>query len=295
MGWNGSGSARYSKHKKSSKKETKRLAFVKGKVFLLSMLTLVIAVISFLLFSKYFSNDINLDTPNENSINSTKQIKRSKPKTQTYKKPIATKNINAVEIPKDPDKKEPKLLTNVITNAPGRRVPRPVRVIKDEDNRQIAQPIFQAMSDNHLEQLVNYQPGETFLSIVSPAEIARDFMAHCADKIEIYSDDSPEVAERKRVYAQVREDIKKEILAGGDLEEMIIDAKRTLDKIANMRNEYINYLKEEEENGANDDELDDLATAASTLLKEHGANPILSPRQQLKLWEKQINQTLNGN
>ena len=292
MGWNGSGSARYSKHKKSSKEETKRLAFVKGKVFLLSMPILVLGVISFLLFSKY---DVNWDTPRENSINPTKQTKRSKPKSQPYKKQISAKNINTVEIPKPRDKKEPKLLTNVITNVPGRRVPRPVRVIKDDDNKQIVQPIFTAMSDNHLEQLVNYQPGEAFLSIVSPAEVARDFMSHCADKIEIYPDDSPEVAERKRVYAQVREDIKKEILAGGDLEEMIIDARRTLDKISNMRNEYMNYLREEEENGANDDDLDDLATAASTLLKEHGANPILSPRQQLKLWEKQINQTLNGN
>ena len=194
------------------------------------------------------------------------------------------------------DEKGRPLLTNIIKNVPGRRTPRPVRVIRHDrigpDGKVIEPPppLFEAMSDNHLEQLVNYQPGETYLSIVSPADIAEDFKKHVADKIEILPTDTPETAARKEAYIKVRDQILKDIRDGGDLEQMIIEAKRTLDKVASMRMEYMNMLKEAKDGGASDDDLDDLATAATMLLKEHGANPILSPRQEEKFWEEKENE-----
>lgn len=210
------------------------------------------------------------------------------PKAVEEKKEEATK-------PKVDEKGRP-LLTNIIKNVPGRRTPRPVRVIRHDrigpDGKVIKPPppLFEAMSDNHLEQLVNYQPGETYLSIVSPADIAEDFKKHVADKIEILPTDTPEAAARKEAYIKVREQILKDIRDGGDLEQMIIEAKRTLDKVAAMRMEYMNMLKEAKDGGASDDDLDDIATAATMLLKEHGANPILSPRQEEKFWEEKANE-----
>lgn len=187
------------------------------------------------------------------------------------------------------DEKGRPLLTNIIKNVPGRRTPRPVRIIKyDDGNRHSPPPLFEAMSDNHLEQLVNYQPGEAYLSIVSPADIAEDFKKHVADKIEILPTDSPEAVARKEAYIKVREQILRDIRAGADLEEMIVEAKRTLQKVASMRQEYMKMLDEAKKNGATDDDLDDIATAATMLLKEHGANPILSPRQEEKFWDDQI-------
>lgn len=203
-------------------------------------------------------------------------------------KPAAAPTDDDDSIPVD-ERGRP-LLTNILKNVPGRRTPRPVRIISSSGGTSGKTPIFHTMSDNHLEQLVNYQPGERFLAVVSPAEIAHDFMVHVADKIEISPDDSPEVVERKRRYVEVREDIKKAIREGEDLEEMIVEARRTLDKIASMREEYIRALDEAEKEGASDEELDDLATAATMLLKEHGANPILSPNQQMKIWEEQVEQ-----
>ena len=185
-----------------------------------------------------------------------------------------------------PTEKEPELLTNIKKNVQGRRTPRPVKVIipgrlgADGKPVEAPPPLFKAMSDNHLEQLVNYQPGERFLAIVEPAQIARDFKEHMNDPIEILPEDTPAQAERKRNYIEVRKAIIEELHRGADLEEMIVEARRTLDKIANMRDQYAKALEEERAAGTSDDDLDDLASAASMLLKEHGANPILSPRQQ---------------
>ncbi len=182
--------------------------------------------------------------------------------------------------------KDPPLLTNIKENVHGRRTPRPVKVIasgqidKDGNPVEPPKPLFEAMGDNHIEQLVNYQPGERFLAIVEPAQIARDFKAHMDDPIVISPDDPPEVAERKRNYMEVRKAIIEDMRKGADLEEMILEARRTLDKIARMREQYAAILAEERKAGTSDDDLDDLASAASALLKQHGANPILSPRQE---------------
>ena len=211
--------------------------------------------------------------------------KEAAPKVVPTPKPEAAPSPETKTVDR-PAEKEPELLTNIKKNVHGRRTPRPVKVVvpgrlgADGKPVEVPPPLFKTMGDNHLEQLVNYQPGERFLAIVEPAQIARDFMEHMNDPIEILPEDTPAQAERKRNYIEVRKAIIEELRRGADLEEMIIEARRTLDKIANMRDQYAKALEEEQAAGTSDDDLDDLASAASMLLKEHGANPILSPRQQ---------------
>lgn len=195
---------------------------------------------------------------------------------------------------------EEQILTNIRENVPGRRTPRPTRIVKlgkiGKDGQPVEPPppLFKSMGDNHIEQLVNFQPGERFLAIVEPAQIARDFKAHMDEPIEILPEDTPEQAERKRNYIRVRDLIVEDLRNGADLEEMIVEARRTLDKIAAMREEYMKALEEQRANGVSDDDLDDLATAASMLLKEHGANPILSPRQEDAEMTRRENESLNA-
>lgn len=174
-----------------------------------------------------------------------------------------------------------------------RHAARSNRVVRVGAHRNYPKPLFSAISDCQIEDLVNYQPGVKYISHLTPAELAKDFMAHITDKVEISPDDPPEVAERKRRYAEVRKGIIQDIRNGASLEEMIAEARETLDKVERMRTNFINALNESQDNGATDDELDDLATAATQLLKEHGANPILSPRQQIEAYEESLRESLN--
>ena len=173
-----------------------------------------------------------------------------------------------------------------------RRGARSNRVVRVGAHRNYPKPLFSAISDCQIEDLVNYQPGVKYISHLTPAELAKDFMAHITDKVEISPDDPPDIAERKRRYAEVRKGIIQDIRNGASLEEMIAEARETLDKVERMRTNFINAIDESQDNGATDDELDDLATAATQLLKEHGANPILSPRQQIEAYEESLRESL---
>lgn len=250
----------------------------------LSLWSLAISVVFFTIICLYFISAHNFTF----QPNTPKNEKRQNSKSSLRNFSKSTNNIQQCIIKQANKeyKKEPALLTNIQKNVPGRRTPRPTRVImygrvdKDGKVAKPSPPLFKAIGDNHIEQLVNYMPGERFLSIVEPAQIARDFIAHMNEPIEIHPDDTPDQIKRKKNYIEVRNALIKELKSGADLEKLIIEARQTLDKVASLRELYINELSVAQQNGASDDDLDDLATAASTLLRQHGANPILSPRQE---------------
>ena len=157
---------------------------------------------------------------------------------------------------------------------------------------------FKNPSENFLAQQIL---GEVGLPSSAPRELPsgliRNMKEHLRDPIEISPDDSPEAVQMKKDMIELKAEIAARIDAGEDLETLLDGVRKEIDYFANMREGYLDGLKQLEKSGATDEELADYVNAANKILGENNATKIKMPmsiqRKMLKAKLKAIREGRN--
>ena len=140
-------------------------------------------------------------------------------------------------------------------------------------------PLFKFQSENEIAAIIDAVPGER--RMISPnyydPEFIDDFESSLPVPIEIKDTDLPHEKELKKAVAAVKDEIAVRVGKGEKLADILTDAKRELERLA----EYKETLKDELDTivrGAkgeiSSDDVIDYVKAANKMLEENGINPV---------------------
>ena len=217
----------------------------------------------------------------------------AKPKAAKPESKPAAKHAAPVEAPKpkEPPKDEPKpVVTNFVNNVwrdeKGRPHYQVARVIRPGQNTVIngkpwmpEKPVFHHPSEVELDVLLSRKPGERIFGDVNWKAFERDLPLALAQKIDILPDDTPEVAERKRIVAEAKQELLEAIKAGENPMEILKTSRDEVNRLADLRDNLLSKVAELKQEGASEEEIEDAVKAANTMLKEYNIDkPILSPK-----------------
>lgn len=151
--------------------------------------------------------------------------------------------------------------------------------------------LYTTFSENYVASLLRHRPGVRIVGGILPANFDEEFKAHIADPI--YND--PEDTEEDREIRAQMQELKKEMagmIADGETPtDIILDARKELNKIADYRADASKELARLKREGASDDEIDDFIAAANVMMERYGAMKFL-PRDyfdKIRLQKEQEN------
>lgn len=137
--------------------------------------------------------------------------------------------------------------------------------------------LFVHDSECVIDDLLTNEPGLRIYGSFDPDSFDQDFANAIVSKIEIDENDSEEEVERKRMVIEAKETIKEAIRAGERPSDLIIEARRDINKLADMRDNYVSILAEMQNDGASEQEIEDYYEAVNKKFAEHQIPTLLSP------------------
>lgn len=129
---------------------------------------------------------------------------------------------------------------------------------------------FKNISDNELARLISIKPGDDFIDAPLPRDFDQRFTESLLSPIQITEDDTPEKAELKRQVIEARKILIDAVKRGESPREIVIEEGKRLRKMMQIKDNYERIIREEIANGATDQDIRDIATAANQLLEKEG-------------------------
>ena len=171
-------------------------------------------------------------------------------------------------------------ITTVVQSASTTRLENASRLGTFYPNNKRNRPkkLFKHYSENYIAGLLRAKPGMTVVGTTLPPNFDDDFKKSLSEPIKIEKDDSPEDIEIKEMMKSIKESAKKIINDGGSIRETILEERKYLQKIAEMRHTLQKEVSRKRREGASEQELSETIESANQIMREYGGLEIkLSP------------------
>jgi len=134
--------------------------------------------------------------------------------------------------------------------------------------------LYSTFAENYIVGLMRTKPGFTVVGTRLPANFDEQFKARIADPVGYADDDTEEDrAIRERMVAFKR--AAAEMIADGKTPtEIVLEERREMNRIADMRNCYLREIGQMRKNGASQEEIDLTVEAANKILGQNGGTHI---------------------
>jgi len=151
--------------------------------------------------------------------------------------------------------------------------------------------IFKHPSENIIAGLLSVKPGNMLVGTPRyNGKIIEDFSKSLFDPIEISPDDSDEDKELKRLVQEAKENLRAEMNAGKDIEQILMDERAECQRLAQYKQTLKRSVYEEmRKDDVTEADIEDYVQAANKLLEQKGIAPLeLGPISRVKLKKKEI-------
>ena len=142
--------------------------------------------------------------------------------------------------------------------------------------------LYKTFSENYVVGLMRVQNGMPIVGGRLPRNFDEEFKAHLNDPIEILPDDTEEDIRIKERMADVKKEMAKLIAEGASPSELVLNERREMNRLAQMRKNYMKDLAEYRKGGATRQQIEDYVTAANKVLDEYGIKHIKLPLEPIK-------------
>lgn len=136
--------------------------------------------------------------------------------------------------------------------------------------------IFNTAAENEIACLLTLDPGETIVDIPTYSEqFKREFYEGLREPIEFADEDTEEQRELKTMMIEARNELKRQIDAGGDLGEILAETRQELIDLARYKSMLSFQLGEiQNDRTMTDQDLEDFVNAANEMLESKGIAPM---------------------
>ena len=241
----------------------------------------VFAIASCILIALWFfpssDNDAKSDEPKKPKKS---QIKTVVPVKVTNSVTVAKKeNPKAKHWPISPDARPSKVgeVVNGYVKLPSGRLHRQLGVYTNSTaNRPRGKyEIFTRECNNDIAGCLSMKPGDPVIGIPPyNGRFKKDFIESLEEPIIISEDDTPEQAQLKRDVIAARIELKDAMDRGEDIEKIMLDERRELQKLMHLKQEYKNLFVSELKNCQTDKDVEDLFNACNQMLESRGIAPL---------------------
>lgn len=146
------------------------------------------------------------------------------------------------------------------------------------NKRQPPRKLFKHYSENYIAGLLRARPGMTVIGTALPKQFDEDYIAAMSEEIQIEPEDTPEEIEIKEMMKSIRVDAKKIIAEGGSIMEAILEERKYLQKVGEIRHTLQQEVSKMRKAGASEEELLETVEAANRMMDEYdGMHIKLSP------------------
>lgn len=136
---------------------------------------------------------------------------------------------------------------------------------------------FKYYSERQISAIMTIKPGDFVLMHEFHPSLQDDFIQSLKEEIIINDEDEPETIELKRTMIQLRPQLKKMLDQGESLSAILNDYRHELMKINQMKSTLRDELNKLKRTARSVQEIEDLVSAANTMLEEYGADHIKLP------------------
>ena len=146
--------------------------------------------------------------------------------------------------------------------------------------------IFKRASENIIASLLMLEPGQGMVGTPRyNGAMEDDFIRSLKEPIVITDEDSEEVRELKKLVKEAKENLKKELKAGRNIEGIIEESRKECQQLAKYKHLLkANVLEELRKENVSESYVDELVAAANLLLEEKGIAPLeLGPISRVKI------------
>ena len=154
----------------------------------------------------------------------------------------------------------------VITNSSGKE--KCVRLFHPGSKQK--PPIFKHMSENELQEICLGEMGERVPDIPLNSRFRDDLTQALLEPVEISDDDSEDIVVIKQQMQELKDELKAAIKNGEDPIELIREAMEERNRVAAYRENMLQILADRKNEGASQEELDELRAAANKMLSDKG-------------------------
>lgn len=131
-------------------------------------------------------------------------------------------------------------------------------------------PPFKTLLDNEIARIITLKPGNAFIDVPLPRDFDKQFAESILTPIEISEEDDFAKAELKKQVIEARKILIEAAKKGESPREILIEEGKRLRKMMQIKDNYERIIREEIANGATDQDIRDIATAANQLLEKEG-------------------------
>ena len=212
-----------------------------------------------------------------------KAVKVVKDVVKVIKAPTVTKNIspapiatNAVATTNQPMTHREKMIAKY-----GKE---PVRVrpggkYRNGERLPEKRSIFHFAAEKEIDRIISAEPGHRIIGRFPKGFIERDFKKSLEARIEITDEDTPEDIARKQQMIAVKEQLRQAMERGESLDDILEDARKEVNALADFRDNMIKNLVQIKKSGGTPQEIEDYYAAANKMLAEKQIKPLLTPFQ----------------
>ena len=140
-------------------------------------------------------------------------------------------------------------------------------------------PVFRHNSENLICAVLTTQPGLRIIDIPLGKRFEEDFANSLLDPIRIEDGDTPEEIELKQLMVDVKKELVERIKAGENLSDIITEARKDINKLAQYNEDVRHAYYEMRKNAADMTEVEEFRLAANKMLEERGLPPIRADKR----------------
>lgn len=141
--------------------------------------------------------------------------------------------------------------------------------------------LYSTFSENYVASLMRVQLGMPVVGGRLPKNFDEEFKSRLNDPIEILPDDTEEDIRIKEQMIEVKKEMAKLISEGESPSEVILKERKELNRLAQMRRNYMKDLADYRRAGASKQEVADYVQAANKILDEYGVKHIKLPLEPI--------------
>lgn len=134
--------------------------------------------------------------------------------------------------------------------------------------------LFKSKCENIIAGFITTKPGDMMLELPLDANFDQQFVNNMLNKIEIEEGDTPEEAQIKKDFIEVRKQLIERAKNGESVREILLAERKEMNKLASMKNELQRGFVELKKSGASIEEQSDYLKAAEKMLGEKGVSPL---------------------
>lgn len=135
--------------------------------------------------------------------------------------------------------------------------------------------IFTRECNNDIAGCLSMKPGDPIIGIPPyNGRFKKDFIESLEEPIIISEEDTPEQAQLKRDVIAARIELKDAMDRGEDIEKIMLDERRELQKLMHLKQEYKSLFVSELKNCQTDKDVEDLFNACNQMLESKGVAPL---------------------